>query len=95
MICSLDSIKEQPEYHPGARQFDRNLFNMEQTRAEVCPAVPPPETLVDTLTQEWMDKDVDSGREELKGEGGKRRGSAGGLLWSKSVTGSSHSLPSE
>ena len=87
-------IQEEPEYHPGARQFDRNLFDMEKMRSEVGPAVAPPDAVLGSLAQEWGDKDfVDAGREEV-GEGG--RGRAGSdTLWSKSAHGSSVSIPSK
>ena len=96
-MCDLsytEPVKDLPEYHPGARHFDRNLFDTEKTRSEVCPAVPPPEMLVDTLAQEWTDKDVDSGREDMGGEGGRGvRGGGAELTW-KSAHGSSASIPS-
>lgn len=97
MISVAERIKDPPDYHPGARQFDPNLFNLEQNRTEVSPAVPPAETLVDTLTQEWTERDPDSGREELTGEGKRVRGvgSGVGLMWSRTASGSSHSIPSE
>ena len=69
---------------------------MEKTRSEVCPAVPPAEMLVDSLAQEWTDKDVDSGREDMGGEVGRGgRGGGAELLWRKSAHGSSGSIPSE
>ena len=65
----------------------------------MSPAVPPAEMLVDTLTQEWVDKDVESGIEASTGGGGGGGGGGvgvgGGLFWNRSATGSSHSIPSE
>ena len=69
---------------------------MDKMRSEVGPTAPPPEILVDSLAQEWSDKEfaaMDGGREEM-GEGG--RGRAGSeTMWSKSAHGSSVSIPSE
>ena len=89
-----EPVAGEPDYHPGARQFDRNLFDMERTRQEVGPAVPPPDTIIDSLAQEWSDKDyLEPGREEM-GEGGRGRiGSES--MWSRSAHGSSVSIPSE
>ena len=67
---------------------------MEQNRTEVSPAVPSAETLVDTLTQEWTERDL---RDELTVEGKQGRGGGGGvgLMWNRTASGSSHSIPSE
>ena len=92
-LLYLETITEPPDYHPGARQFDRNLFDMEKTRSEVGPSVLPSDAVVDSLAQEWTDKDADSGREDLGGERG--RGGGAELLWSKNAPGSSISIPSE
>ena len=95
-VLYTELIAEPPDYHPGARQFDKNLFDMEKTRSEVGPTLHPPETIVDSLAQEWTDKEVELGREDLGGEGvGRGRGGEGGLLWSKSTPGSSISIPSK
>ena len=93
-VCTAERIKDPPDYHHGARKFDPNLLNMEQNRTEMSPAVPPAETLMYTLAQKWTEKDP---RDELTVEGRQGRGGGGGagLMWNRTTSGSSHSIPSE
>ena len=90
-IILVELITGEPDYHPGARQFDRNLFDMERTRLEVGPAVPPPDTLIDSLAQEWSDKDYSEGGRDESARA--RMGSES--MWSRSGHGSSVSIPSK
>ena len=87
----------EPEYHPGARQFDPSLFDMDKMRSEVGPAAPPLDTLVDSLAQEWNDKEfagMDGGVRVEVVEGGRVMAGSE-TLWSKSAHGSSVSIPSQ
>ena len=72
-------ITTPPDYNPNARHFDPKLY-ADTTTSEVCPISPPAEVLVDTLTQEWTGKAVESCPEHTE------------AVWPKA--GSSHSIPS-
>ena len=73
-------ITTPPDYNPNARHFDPKLY-ADTTTSEVCPISPPAEVLVDTLTQEWTGKKVESCPEHISED-----------VWPKA--GSSHSIPS-
>ena len=86
-IVSSVLISEPPDYHPGARHFDI------EKRSKVGPTVPPSEAILDSLAQEWSDRDY---AEAERGGGGRGKGGGDGeSMWSKSAPGSSISIPSE
>ena len=57
-LCTLptEPFTEPPEYNPNARIFDKNLFK-EMTVNELCPISPPPDSVVGTLSKEWVEKE--------------------------------------